>query len=340
MSGGFAGLNSRSVESSLDLGDDELNSFVADGMEKCEKLLIHELDQGASFVTDKIKHLALAGGKRVRPMFALLASRYGEKPGCDDVVKAAIVVEMTHLATLYHDDVMDEAEKRRGSDSANFRWNNSVAILAGDFILSTASRLMASLGVPTVKHFSEAFGDLVTGQMRETVGATSGDEIDHYLTVIREKTAVLIRSAGFLGAMHAGTPAPIQQALATFGEHLGMVFQIVDDMIDIFSDSRESGKTPGTDLREGVHTLPMLYAMDGDRQENQRLREMLQSPLATDAEVQEALALIAATDARARTVEKAQEHADAAVRALESLPDNSATDALRALLAFTMARVG
>lgn len=340
VSGAFTGLDSRSVESSIDLGDDELNSFVADGMEKCEKLLIRELDQGASFVTDKVKHLALAGGKRIRPMFALLASRYGERPGCDDVIKAAIVVEMTHLATLYHDDVMDEAEKRRGADSANFRWNNSVAILAGDFILSAASRLMASLGVKTVKHFSEAFGDLVTGQMRETIGATSGDEIEHYLNVIHEKTAVLIRSAGFLGAMHAGTPAPIQQALATFGEHLGMVFQIVDDMIDIFSDTSESGKTPGTDLREGVHTLPMLYAMEGDRKENQRLREMLRSPLSTDADVEEALALIAATDARARTVAKVEEHADAALKALEALPDNSTTNALRALLGFTMARVG
>lgn len=119
-----------------------------------------------------------------------------------------------------------------------------------------------------------------------------------------------------------------------------MVFQIVDDMIDIFSDTSESGKTPGTDLREGVHTLPMLYAMEGDRKENKRLREMLRSPLSTDADVEEALALIAATDARARTVAKVEEHADAALKALEALPDSSTTNALRALLGFTMARVG
>lgn len=338
----------------IDLGDPQLNAFVAQGLADCEQLLIQELSRGESFVTDKVTHLALAGGKRFRPMFALLASTYGERPASPEVLRAAIVVEMTHLATLYHDDVMDEAQRRRGAESANYRWNNSVAILAGDFILAVASAIMAELGPETVRHFARTFGDLVTGQMRETVGppvpsSTPGtssapiiitDEIiDHYLKVIREKTAVLIRSAGFLGALHAGAPRPIVEALAEFGEHLGMVFQIVDDMIDIFSDPSQSGKTPGTDLREGVRTLPILYALQSDTPEGARLRELLDGPVAED-NVAEALALIHATDARERTAAVIEEHMNKALEQLALLPASPTTSALEQLIGYTIARVG
>lgn len=328
----------------FDLGDDQLAADIVDGMARAEELLVAELSTGEAFVTDKVTHLALAGGKRFRPMFALLASTYGDKPTSDDVVKAAIVVEMTHLATLYHDDVMDEATRRRGAESANHRWNNSVAILAGDYILAIASKLMAQLGTQTVEHFATTFGDLVTGQMRETIGvgpdASLAEHIEHYLTVIREKTAVLIRSAGFLGALHGGARPEHVEALANYGEHLGMVFQIVDDMIDIFSDPSQSGKTPGTDLREGVKTLPILYAMDEDSPAGRELRVLCEGPLTKDEDVLRALELIGQTGARSRTVETLEGHRVAALKELERVPGGPATEALRRLIEFTIARVG
>ena len=338
--GEVTGLDSRSVESSIDLGDDELNSFVADGMEKCEKLLIHELDQGASFVTDKVKHLALAGGKRVRPTFALLASRYGERPGCDDVIKAAIVVEMTHLATLYHDDVMDEANRRRGVDSANARWGNSVAILAGDALLAHSTRLMSTLGMSTVRKFSDTFEELVTGQMRETIGAGEANPVEHYRKVIWEKTAVLIALPSYLGATHAGAPAEHAESLERLGGALGMIFQIIDDIIDIFSESTESGKTPGTDLREGVFTLPVLYALEHDSAAAQELRGMLSGALTADADVEKALELIKQTDGRERALADVDSYRRQVVAELDRLPAGPANEALRRLTSATVERVG
>lgn len=283
----------------LDLGDAALNDFIAEGMTRVESTLQDSLSTGESFLTDKVQHLALAGGKRFRPMFALLASRYGSTPetASQTVVNAAVVVELTHLATLYHDDVMDEADRRRGSESANARWDNSVAILAGDFIFAVASSIMADLGPDTVRHFAETFGELVTGQMRETVGCPEGeDPVDHYMTVIQEKTGVLIASAGYLGALHSGAAAEHRDALFRFGRHMGQVFQIVDDIIDIWSDPEDSGKIPGTDLREGVFTLPVLYAMNEDNAGGERLRELLTGPVTDDALVDEALTLIRASE--------------------------------------------
>lgn len=328
------------AQTPLEFGDPELNKAIAEGMAKVEQLLLDELRKGEDFLVDKVTHLATAGGKRFRPMFALLASQYGKRPGNDDVVKAAVVVEMTHLATLYHDDVMDEAERRRGVESANSRWGNSVAILAGDILLAHASRLMAQLGVETLAHFADTFGTLVTGQMRETVGARGGNEIEHYRAVIEEKTGVLIASAGYLGGLHSDTPAEHTQALQKFGAAIGMVFQIVDDIIDIFSAAQESGKTPGTDLREGVFTLPVLYALAEDTEVGEELRGLLTGPLHDDAQVNRALELLAASTGRQRALEEVQRYLDEADAQLELLPDIPATRALRTLAHYTVERVG
>ena len=235
----------------IDLGDETLNEHVLRGMENVEDRLRVELEKSPDFLQEKVMHLTKAGGKRFRPMFTLLASNYGPRPMCEDVFKAAVVVEMTHLATLYHDDVMDEAQMRRGVPSANMRWSNSVAILSGDILLAHASRIMSELGVDTVAHFAETFGALVTGQMRETEGPGTGDPIEHYMKVINEKTGVLIAAAGYLGALHSGADMETAVCLQAVGAAVGMVFQIVDDIIDIFSTPEDSGKTPGTDLREG-----------------------------------------------------------------------------------------
>lgn len=247
---------------------------------------------------------------------------------------------MVHVATLYHDDVMDEADRRRGVQSANSRWNNSVAILAGDALLAHASRLMSQLDTHTVEHFAETFEELVTGQMRETIGAGEANPIDHYMKVIQEKTAVLIASAGYFGAYHAGASKEHAKALRTIGGAIGMVFQIVDDIIDIFSESHESGKTPGTDLREGVFTLPVLYALEEDSEAGAALRELLTGPLEADEDVNRALELLRASKGRQRALEVVKHYLDVVTTECEALPDIPATRALRSLASYTVARVG
>lgn len=324
-----------------DLGTPELNAAMNAGLQKAELLLHERLGDGEDFLVDKISHLALAGGKRFRVMFALLAGMYGPRSMSDDVINAAVVVELTHLATLYHDDVMDEADRRRGAESANARWSNSVAILAGDYLFAVASDMMSSMGAETLKHFAATFQELVTGQMRETVGAKPGeDEIEHYMTVIQEKTGVLIASAGFLGAMHAGASDEVRDALFSFGRNMGQIFQIVDDIIDIWSDPKESGKVPGTDLREGVWTLPVLYALREDSVGGARLRELLTGPVTEDAVVEEALELIRQSEGRALAEQDVERYRKSAEAELSKLPEGDMTDALRTLLGFSLQRLG
>ena len=256
------------------------------------------------------------------------------------MVKAAVITEMVHLATLYHDDVMDEAERRRGVESANSRWDNTVAILAGDVLFAHASRIMSEIDTATVAHFADTFQDLVTGQMLESLGARGGDPVEHYLKVIEGKTGVLIASAAYLGALHSGASADVVESCRRLGAAVGMVFQIVDDIIDIFSDPKQSGKTPGTDLREGVFTLPVLYAMGEDTDAGRELRDMLTGPLKTDAEVERALQLIGETQGRARALADVNAYLDTVNRELETLPAGPATDALRELSRYTVDRVG
>lgn len=326
--------------SQVEFGDPDLTARINDAMVQVEDLLRRELSSGEDFLVDKVMHLTRAGGKRFRPMFALLASEFGKKPLSDNVIKAAVVVEITHLATLYHDDVMDEATMRRGVPSANARWDNSVAILAGDILLAHASRIMSQLGTETVAHFAETFGELVTGQMRETVGSRDTDPIEHYMDVIREKTGVLIASAGFLGSMHADATSEHVNALRNFGAAIGMIFQIVDDIIDIFSETHESGKNPGTDLREGVFTLPVLYAMREETPVGEELRSILTGPLEDDETVNHVLELLSQTNGRQAALDDVYRYMDIANSELDRLPDNSVKEALRELATFTVKRVG
>lgn len=319
-------------------GDSHLNSLILSHLEDVEDMLVDELRQGDEILTDKALHLVKAGGKRFRPMFCLLASSYGEDPMNRNVVRAAAVIEMTHLATLYHDDVMDEAERRRGVDSVNERWNNSVAILAGDHLIARASGIMADLGVPTIRHFGETFGKLVTGQMRETIGPRDDDLIGHYMRVIEEKTGVLIASAGYLGALHGGASEAHTAALQDFGAELGIVFQIVDDIIDIFAAPDTSGKQRGTDLKEGVITLPVVYAMSEGTADAARLKEILDAP-ERDELIDEALDLVANSGAKARALRDVDEHVARAKAALAGLPDCPATRALEQLADYSRARL-
>ncbi|QPK83500.1 polyprenyl synthetase family protein [Corynebacterium qintianiae] len=325
---------------SMDLGDAELTARVAEGMGRVEDLLMGRLSVGEDFIVEKVTHLAKAGGKRFRPLVALLCSEFGPEPGSENTVKGAVIAEMVHLATLYHDDVMDEAEMRRGVDSANARWNNTVAILAGDILFAHASEMMSEINTETVKHFADAFGQLVTGQMRESVGARGEDPVDHYLKVIREKTAVLIASAAHLGSMHSGAEPEVVERCTVIGEAIGMIFQIVDDIIDIFSDSEQSGKTPGTDLREGVFTLPVLYALRDESPAGEQLRGMLTGPLERDEDVAYAIELIGQTKGREQALEVVRSYIAVVDEQLDQLPDSPANYALRHLSDHTVDRVG
>ena len=221
---------------------------------------------GAGFVTETASHLMEAGGKRFRPLLVLLAAETGDRAGSDEVVTAACVVELTHLASLYHDDVMDEAELRRGAVGAHSRWDNHVAILTGDFLFSKSSELTAELGADAVRIQAETFTRLVEGQILETVAPGPGeDPLAHYLEVVAGKTGSLIATSARYGARFGGASPEVEEALTAYGEIVGSAFQLSDDILDIASDSDESGKTPGTDLREGVPTLPVLMAQAVDR---------------------------------------------------------------------------
>lgn len=324
----------------MDLGDDALNTRVARGMDAVEQLLMERLEQGEDFITEKVTHLAKAGGKRFRPMVALLCSEFGPQPGALNVIKGATTTEMVHLATLYHDDVMDEAERRRGVESANARWDNTIAILAGDILFAHASRLMSEIDTATVAHFADTFQGLVTGQMRESVGARGGNAIEHYLKVIDEKTAVLIASAAYLGSLHAGAERAVVESCSRLGSAIGMIFQIVDDIIDIFSDSSQSGKTPGTDLREGVFTLPVLYALEEDSAAAEQLRGLLTGPLRSDADVERAINLLGQTQGRQKALAAVHRYLDVVEQELDFLPAGPANDALRQVSTYTVNRVG
>ncbi|HTW15564.1 MAG TPA: polyprenyl synthetase family protein [Nocardioides sp.] len=294
-----------------------------------EEALYGHVQSRFPYVTEAASHLLDAGGKRFRPLLVLLAAEAGDRPGADEVVTAACVVEITHVGSLYHDDVMDEAALRRGADSANARWDNLVAILTGDFLFARSSELTATLGADAVRIQAETFTRLVEGQILETV--TPGpdeDPLAHYLDVVAGKTGSLIATSARYGARFGGASPEVEEALAAYGEIVGSAFQLSDDILDIASESAESGKTPGTDLREGVPTLPVLMARASTDPADARLLELLDTDLTDDDRHAETLDLLrkhpAMDEARTYVVARAEE----AKARLSVLPEGSVRSAL------------
>ncbi|SOJ53318.1 Heptaprenyl diphosphate synthase component 2 [Mycobacterium simulans] len=325
----------------VDFDDAVFAATVRDGVTQIERLMDAELRGTDEVMTDSLLHLFKAGGKRFRPLFTVLSAQIGPKPDAAEVTIAGAVVELIHLATLYHDDVMDEAQVRRGAPSANARWGNNVAILAGDYLLATASRLVSRLGPKAVRIVADTFAELVTGQMRETRGAPAGaDTIEQYLRVVHEKTGSLIAAAGRFGGMFAGADDDQVELLSRLGNLVGTAFQIADDIIDIDSESDKSGKLPGTDIREGVNTLPMLYALRETGPDAARLRELLAGPVDDDAEVLEALTLLRASPGMAKAKGVLAQYAAQARHELDLLPDVPGRRALSALVDYTVSRHG
>jgi heptaprenyl diphosphate synthase len=308
--------------------DEGLAERLRTGLDDVELALRKAVTSDYPFVTETSSHLVNAGGKRFRPLLALVAAQYGD-PDAPGNIPGAVVAELTHLATLYHDDVMDEAPLRRGAPSANARWDNTVAILTGDFLFARAADIAADLGTDIVRLQARTFERLCTGQIRETVGPAEGeDAVAHHLDVLAGKTGSLIAAAGRMGAMTSGAPESVAVAIAAYGEKFGIAFQLSDDILDIASESEDSGKTPGTDLREGIRTLPVLLALRSTDPEWARLRELVSGPLVDDDLHAEALGLIRRSPALAEAREEVVRWAESARAELAPLPPGPVTDAL------------
>jgi len=308
-----------------------LEAELTEGMAKVESLLLSHIQGDYPLVEETSRHLVAAGGKRLRPLLTLLAAQYGDKNKFG-IIESAVVCELTHVATLYHDDVMDEAKLRRGVESANSRWGNTVAILTGDYLFAKVSALLADIGPEAVRLQASTFERLVIGQIMETQGPHNGeDPLEHYLQVVADKTGSLIAASARFGAMVAGAPTEIKETLTVFGEKIGIAFQLADDVIDIASESHQSGKTPGTDLREGVPTLVTLNVMKSTRPEDRELVELLKAPIKDEAVVAQVLTTLRSHPALQESRDQLQQISRDARIALGPLPVNDVTGALFSL---------
>jgi heptaprenyl diphosphate synthase len=325
----------------MELPDAALAADVVDGLARVED----GLREGARADHDLLAQTAgygiEAGGKRFRATLVLLAAQFGNSRD-PRIVPAAVAIELTHLATLYHDDVMDEAAVRRGLPSANARWDNSVAILAGDFLFARASLILAGLGPEAVRIQAETFARLVAGQIAETIGPQPGDDpLKHYLAVITEKTASLIATSGRFGAMFSGAPESVAAHITPACEALGIAYQLCDDILDVASESEQSGKTPGTDLREGVLTLPAVHALRSAGPGDARLVELLSRGELTDPALHaEALTLLRAHPAMEMARSDTRRWAERARNEILALPDVPARAAFEALCEYVVERTG
>lgn len=280
---------------------------LSDGLDLVESGLLAQVTFADNLADVTARYLFDAGGKRIRPTLALLTAQLG-MGNTPEVIIAAQAIEITHLASLYHDDVMDEAEMRRGVPSAQSVWGNSVAILTGDLLFARAGRMIASLGDKAIELQAETFERLCLGQLHETIGPNPDDDpIEYYLQVLKDKTGSLIAAAAQVGVIFSGAPREFEEPVRIFGEKIGVAFQLIDDVIDLSADIDETGKTPGTDLRAGVATLPVLYLR------NQAVNDP------------EAAALLARIDRGAQEGAEASDEFDLAVAELRAHPVTRAT---------------
>ncbi len=289
-------------------------STMAGDLDRVEAALRGSVETDDPFLTEIAGHLIGAGGKRLRPMLAICAGSTAiGRPVSDDVVTGGVAVELVHLGSLYHDDVIDESTTRRGVPSVNARWSNIVAILAGDFLLARASGLAASLGVEVAGILAATIGELCKGQMLELQRLFDvGRDEATYFGAIEGKTASLFASSCRIGALVAGHPRPSVEALTEYGRHTGMVFQIVDDVLDLTATNEQLGKPAGLDLAEGIYTLPVIYAL----RDSAELRQMLGGPLDGDG-VALGRKLACANGSVAAALAVAHQHVSSAIRALE-----------------------
>jgi heptaprenyl diphosphate synthase len=329
---------------------DELEAHglpIEDTLARTEELLKDQVASSHAFMQQAARYLMDAGGKRFRPMLVALTAHLGDADR-PEVAEAGVGVELVHLATLYHDDVIDEATARRGTPSANLRWDNTISILTGDYLFARASELSADLGVEVTRIMAQTIAQLCEGQIMEvqgSFGALPPDvpqldaTVEHYLRVIGGKTASLIASSCRLGALLAGCTSEVVEAATTYGWNVGLAFQLSDDLLDIASEHEDSGKTPGTDLLEGVRTLPVLFALEAD--DDGELTALVEKgPDMSPDEVTRALELLRDSVGMERARDVALDYVDTAVDQLEIVGDRPVVKALTRLAEFAVDRVG
>ena len=309
--------------------DKALLKKIQSGLELVEVELLKAVTHTDPVANVTSRHLLEAGGKRLRPVLVLLGAALGDETK-DEVTKAAVVVELTHLATLYHDDVMDRAPMRRGVPTAHEVWGNSVAILTGDLLFARASQIVSRLGGKALSLQADTFERLCLGQLHETMGPQENeDPIAHYIQVLADKTGSLIAASAELGVVYGDAPDEYREPMRIYGEKVGVAFQLIDDVIDIVSD--DSGKTPGTDLRAGVPTMPtlLLRAHAATDPKAQELIEIIDAGLEDDAQLALAVSKLREHPALEEAYQLAKTWATDAVAALAPLPDSPVKDALR-----------
>ena len=308
-------------------GDKALLNQIEQSLELVEAELQEATENSDKIVQQAARHLVDAGGKRVRPVLTLIASLLGDG-ATKEVIDAAAVVELTHLATLYHDDVMDDAPTRRGVPTAQHVYGNSVAILVGDLLLARASRIGVALGIEAIDLQARTFERLCIGQLNETIGPKDSDDpIAHYIQVLADKTGSLIAASATLGAMLGNAPTEYLRPLSEFGEKVGVAFQLIDDVIDI-SEAGPSGKTPGTDLRAGVPTMPVLLLRSKTDDESKRLLELIDGDLSSDEKLAAVVKKLREHEVADEAYNEAIRWANEAIAALASLPDGQTKRAL------------
>jgi heptaprenyl diphosphate synthase len=304
-----------------------LEAAIREDLDSVESLLRSTVASDLPLLDEASRFLIEAGGKRFRPILVLLSGRFGGGDAIDRLRTCAAAIELTHLATLYHDDVMDETATRRGVDTAHRRYGNATAILVGDFLFARASKLSAPLGVYVSEWLAGTICDLVTGQVMETELSAGSEKrepsVEEHLEVLRLKTAVLIETSCHLGAYLGGAEAETTKALTRFGSEIGLAFQLSDDLLDLVGDEEESGKRPGTDLREGVLTLAPLLTLEDRFGDAEQLRAHLDGGY-----IEDALALLQNNGSIEEARKRVRAHRDRALAALEPLPQTDERAAL------------
>jgi len=330
---------SRRVIPGLEAPDPVLEREIRARLDEVEAYLEKAVRADSDLLAETSRYLLAAGGKRFRPMLVLLSGYLGD-PADPRLIPGSVAIELVHLATLYHDDVIDEADSRRGIPSVNARWDNTVAILTGDYLFARASEISTELGTDICALLARTIATLCDGQIREVEAAGNLDQPEAtYMEVIRRKTGALIATSCRLGAMLSDAPAEQVDVLEGFGEALGLAFQLSDDIMDITASQLELGKEPGVDMKEGVYTLPVLHALNRGERRNE-LRALL-APGPPDGErLDRALEIVRSEDglahARAAVASEVGRAEDLAGR----LPDGPARTALVQLARFLAARCG
>jgi heptaprenyl diphosphate synthase len=308
--------------------------------QRVEEALLAAVRTPDDYLTEIASHLISAGGKRLRPVFTIVASQVGnDAPASHEAILGGISSELVHLGSLYHDDVMDESMQRRGVDTVNAKWGNLQAILAGDFLLAKASELAAGLGTEVAELLARTIGVLCQGQILELRHTYNVDRpVDAYLSSIDGKTASLYSTAARIGGIVAGHSRDVIDALTSYGTAYGMVFQIVDDILDLTATDAQLGKPAGHDMEEGVYTLPVLHTLAVGDSASDELRSILGKPL-SETERLHVLDIVRSGNGVTTAIERARLFVADAERACDALPQSNTTDAMRKATAALLATV-